>query len=462
MKDTHQHARMATIIFGLLLSVAILLLVAFHPDGVVGASSDVPSGTSSASSDTNDAAANVNEYEFKVQQALAHYATKSHRLLGRALQEGGAAASVEIVPDGNVANSGSDSHDELWQAEFALQALEVELKTLDELKKGGVGSGDGDEFFSGDEYYAGDDEEYNSGDDEEYYSGDDDENEEYFDDDYYSGDEYDSGDFGKDMKAYLRKDKSLKAILSAIEDEDYRRDVFEDIRHEAKVKASLDPESWYEYSYWELHAYFSCHRAFAAGRPLYDFEKWADLRQYWNTFRKEDMKELPIPMGKPERTYQFADGAFDPPLTPFQSMDKGRGLKAARDISKGEMVFTATNNTVIFTHGHTWRKFLFAIYERNDEPYDSETTCDALVWSWVQTLEDDGPLVIVADFDNGSLLNEGRDDDGWESPNVRCGKVGDKRCMMSYYATKDIKNGDELLCDYREFALLNAWPDMGL
>ena len=66
----------------------------------------------------------------------------------------------------------------------------------------------------------------------------------------------------------------------------------------------------------------------------------------------------------------------------------------------------------------------------------------------MQTLEEDGPLVTVVDFDNRSLLNEGRDEPDWESPKVRCGKEGDTMCMMEYCTTKDIKKGDELLCDY--------------
>ena len=68
----------------------------------------------------------------------------------------------------------------------------------------------------------------------------------------------------------------------------------------------------------------------------------------------------------------------------------------------------------------------------------------------------------MADFDNGSLLNEGRDEIGWDKPNVRCGKEEDEMCMMEYYATDDIKTGDEILCDYRGFALLGAWRNMGL
>jgi hypothetical protein len=72
--------------------------------------------------------------------------------------------------------------------------------------------------------------------------------------------------------------------------------------------------------------------------------------------------------------------------------------------------------------------------------------------------------VVVADFDLGSLLNEGREDgeSGFDPPNVRCGNEGDTMCMMEYYATKDIQSGDEILCDYREFAYLDSWGAMGL
>mmetsp|Transcript_14679 Transcript_14679/g.23914 ORF Transcript_14679/g.23914 Transcript_14679/m.23914 type:complete len:445 (-) Transcript_14679:283-1617(-) len=441
----------------ILISVAILLL-ASHPNGVLAASSEAPN------SSTNDATNDDNEYESKIQQALSHHVTKSHQLLERALQEGGVAAAMEIGPDGNVASSTSGGQEELWQAEFALQAVERELKMLKDLKRGGknkIDDDDDDDDSGDDDDDSGDGEEYDSGDDEEYFSGDD---EEYFSGD--DGDDYEYEDYSGDVHDELLKDKSLAALLDAIKDKNYRRDVYEEILDEAETKANLDPDLWHQYSYWNLHAYFSCHRVFAASRSVYDSEKWADLRQYYQVFRKQDEEDEPIPEGKPERTYQFSNDVFDPPLDPFQAGEKGRGLKAARDINKGELVFQATNNTVIFTNGHTWRNFLFAIYERNGDEEttegDSETTCDVLVWSWVQALVDDGPLVIVADLDNGSLLNEGRFEPGWETPNVRCGKEGDTRCMMSYYATADIKMGDELLCDYREFALLDSWGDMGL
>jgi len=33
---------------------------------------------------------------------------------------------------------------------------------------------------------------------------------------------------------------------------------------------------------------------------------------------------------------------------------------------------------------------------------------------------------------------------------------------MSYYALQDIREGDELLCDYRSFALIDDWGEISL
>eukprot|EP00956_Cyclotella_meneghiniana_P034818 scaffold108432_cov72-Cyclotella_meneghiniana.AAC.4 len=237
----------------------------------------------------------------------------------------------------------------------------------------------------------------------------------------------------------------------------------EDIEREAMIKSGLNPEEWFRFTYWELHAYFSCAAEFVKSKPIPSPERWADLRDYYHTFVKQDLEDWPLQENEGKRSYIWTDEGFDPPMEPFQSGFKGRGLKSNRLIKTGELVFRGTNNTIIFTHGHTWRKFLFSLYERHGEEedqVDSETTCDVLVWSWVQQLVPDGPLVIVMDLDNGSLMNEGRLDKGWEDPNVKCGK--EDWCDFEYYAVKDIQEGEEILCDYREFAMLNAWTDMGL
>ncbi len=150
------------------------------------------------------------------------------------------------------------------------------------------------------------------------------------------------------------------------------------------------------------------------------------------------------------------------PFKPYQLSDKekGQGLKATRDIDEGELLFKAMNNIILFTNGDTYREFLFGIYERNGELYDSETGCNVLIWSWVQALEGDGGsrLVIVTDLDNTLLLNEAQD----KEPNVRCGGEGGENCRDIYYATRDIKKGDELLGDYTHLALMAGWPKVGL
>jgi hypothetical protein len=265
----------------------------------------------------------------------------------------------------------------------------------------------------------------------------------------------------------------LQRRLSLIDSSDYEYEEDEeeassqidnsDIQKESLIKNSLDPDEWYSFSYWELHAYFSCAAEFIKSKPIPAPERWNDLRAFYREFVVQDLQDWPLQNDDEPRSYIYTEGSYDPPMTPFQSGFKGRGLKANRFIEEGELVFRATNNTIIFTHGHTWRKFLFALYERygeEEDQLDSETTCDVLVWSWIQRLQPGGPLVIVMDLDNGSLMNEGREDEGWEDPNVKCGKSD--WCDFEYYAIKDIEEGEEILCDYREFAMLNAWVHMGL
>lgn len=410
------------------------------------------------------------EYEAKIQHALSHHAAKSPQLLERSLEEGGSGAAFAVGPDGTVSSSTGDDRDvgeELWQAEFAIQALEEELRVL-RMARGASGVEN-----------ARDNDDDSSDDDESDYedSSDDDYNKDS-DDDNPSGDD---GDDGDDEDAETELLPADKAILKRIKDPRYRTVVYNNLIKEIDLRDEIrfHNYSWDELSYWELHASFTCHRVMAGNRPVYDAERWRRLRDFYNEFVADDLKKDPIAAGDPPRTYKFSEDSFDAPTDPFgveevaddaditeEDEEKGRGLRAARDIGKGELVFKATNNTVVFNVGYTWRDFLLAMYKRpgiHGEPHDAETTCDFMVWSWIQRLEEDGPLVIVNDMDNGSLLNEGRfGDPDYDDPNVRCGKEGDKVCLMSYYALRDIKKGEELLCDYKDFALIWSWGDMGV
>jgi len=288
--------------------------------------------------------------------------------------------------------------------------------------------------------------------------GDDDYEEEEGDDDDDEEEEEDE-DGGYDLPTTERRsefyiaDEDLPEDLKADLESDN-----EEIRIEAQKRRTMDPERWTECSYWQLHDYFGCEKAFASPRPLWTDQQWHEMRDFYHEFVKKDKKDGSF---LTNRAYQLSEDEYD--LTqnaiPFQSGAKGRGLQAVRDIKAGELVFKGTNNTIVFNYGHTWRKLLFAINERFADP---GITCDIFVWSWVQDLYDGGPLKVLMDLDSGSLLNEGRDEEGWEAPNVQCGKPDATRCDMDYFAFRDIKKGDELLIDYREFAFLDSWPAMGL
>ena len=422
-------------------------------------------------------------YEIKIRQAMINYQTKSHQLLYSSLQHGliggttaaaatadvGTNAETKITTTATLAtdfNYGDNVEEELWQVEFGLLALEQERQRLQRLKKKKQIMMKKIPSFK------------NSARDDDDDSDDDESNNDEEVQEWEEIPRDPAKQSEEEKRNFLNSDPEFKAWYDNITDIEYREDTYYDVKKEWDTKNSLNPNDWASFRYWEMHAYFGCARAFALGRPLYTTEMWNELRQEWINFRAIDKQikdgpKLPAIINEDgtvlvddiERTYQFSKATFDPPMEANLTPMKGRGLRALRPIRKGELMFKATNNTVIFTAGHTWRLFLFHLYERyGEETPEPGMACDVLVWSWVQPLEEDGDFVVVADFDIGSLLNEGREDgvNGFDPPNVRCGKEGDTMCMMEYYATKDIQSGDEILCDYREFAYLDSWRDIGL
>mmetsp|Transcript_22025 Transcript_22025/g.46357 ORF Transcript_22025/g.46357 Transcript_22025/m.46357 type:complete len:408 (+) Transcript_22025:1-1224(+) len=223
----------------------------------------------------------------------------------------------------------------------------------------------------------------------------------------------------------------------------------------------LDPKLWWKFSIWVCYAYFSCNDVFSSMRPIYDSKQWMDLQKFYHEFAAQDLLDKPLKETGTPRTFQHSEESFEAPMISFQAGDKGRGVKASRDIEMGELVYEATNNTVVFSDGHTWRKFLFAIHEKYRDDVDSFTPCEPLMWAWVQALEEEGPLHIFVDLDHSSLMNTGKYEEGQEPPNVSCVKEGGN-CVMALYATADIKEGEEILCNYNEFARKDGWDDMGL
>ncbi|KAL7499662.1 hypothetical protein ACHAWT_007289 [Skeletonema menzelii] len=205
------------------------------------------------------------------------------------------------------------------------------------------------------------------------------------------------------------------------------------------------------YTVAEMEAHFQCEEAFASTRSWWTSDQWREVRDLYRYFAKKNR------VG----TYQMAeDITFDLSeiAEPFQAgEEKGRGLRAARDIRKGENVFRMTNNTIVFIDGLTYRKFLFAL-----EELFPTFACDIMNWNWMEDLDDDGvKFGIAVDLSDSNLVNTADEE---EDVNVRCGELGkEDSCDMTFYATRYIRKGEELVTDYDDFVSpSHTFDEMGL
>ena len=239
------------------------------------------------------------------------------------------------------------------------------------------------------------------------------------------------------------------------------------IRQEAMSRRQLDPAAWETFDYWEIYHYFGCVKIMSSTRPVWSEQLFRDTRDFYHDFVEND--DTPF-VGIFRSTHQANEDVYDVSqnVIPNQSDNKGRGLKAARDIKQGEMIFKATNNTIIFNHGHTYRKFLFALNERFSDP---GMVCDIMIWAWVQDMEGETLFAGVVDLDNGNLLNDSalgpecldnHEDEEYES---RCIATQNIQCSgpaLTCIASRDIPEGEELLGDYLDFLSQYSWRSLGL
>merc|ERR1712238_154022 len=111
------------------------------------------------------------------------------------------------------------------------------------------------------------------------------------------------------------------------------------------------------------------------------------------------------------------------------------------------MTYSGIKNHAFFTDGPSYRRFVDAlsVYE----------ACDVMMWTWLQ--ETQWQKVILLLLDDNVLQNSGAGDKantGNQVDNMSSG-------LFDEFALRDIKEGEELLCDYDRF-LDDAWNDFGL
>ena len=199
-----------------------------------------------------------------------------------------------------------------------------------------------------------------------------------------------------------------------------------------------------DYTVEDLWEHWDCGDIFEEPRPIHTPETWAHTRKVYQAV-----------VGMEDSTVQTDDNrdGFHVPIISKQSPGKGRGNYAGRNIQKGEIIWSGIN-TARFHWGEDYREFLNSI-----EPH---IACDVLQWAYVQDMGDD--LMVSVDLDAGSFCNDGNED-GNATPNKGCDEEAAKGfpggCKTNYFALRDIEEGEELLCDYSEFAVL-SWDEFGL
>lgn len=197
-----------------------------------------------------------------------------------------------------------------------------------------------------------------------------------------------------------------------------------------------------------LWKYLQCEDIFATERPIHSIDTWNHARQVYRQIVGNDQSSI----GTKQDDIIDIDG-FQVAHIAKQAPPKGRGIFAAQDIKKGELIWS-TKKTIRFSDGDSYRKFNLSV-ERG-------FACDVLQWSYVQRLEN-GELRVSTDLDDGAFCNSGslsyKANMGCDKDVAKIYKGG---CVENYFALSDIKAGDELLCAYGSFAIPGGWKEFTL
>ncbi|KAL7471831.1 hypothetical protein ACHAXS_012708 [Conticribra weissflogii] len=200
----------------------------------------------------------------------------------------------------------------------------------------------------------------------------------------------------------------------------------------------------------QLQNHYECQSCdSSATRTLPTPQHWQTLRTIYRslggTTVEHDETNTPEDFIPPTRSGHTTDG-------------KGRGIFATRTIRKGERTYGGKKNFAFFSTGDEFRNYVDAVANQ----LSNEAACDIMMWAWVQPLMgDDYETLIVVVLDDNSLMNDG----GKELANTGCleEEMTEYECgMFDEYALRDIREGEEILCEYDRFENRGLWKEFGL
>jgi hypothetical protein len=178
-----------------------------------------------------------------------------------------------------------------------------------------------------------------------------------------------------------------------------------------------------------------CNTIFQEARPIPSEAEWMLLRGAYQGVVGPFYSTIPI-----DET--FYNGFHAPIYVDFVE-GRGRGVVAKENIKAGSLIWTG-EATACFRTGQEDRKFLASI--------PNGLACDVLVWAYIETVDSENQdyKMIQVDLDEASFFNT---ISGVDEKNVDA---------SSGVALRDIRAGEELLVDYKDFAWDLSWHEFGL
>jgi hypothetical protein len=232
--------------------------------------------------------------------------------------------------------------------------------------------------------------------------------------------------------------------------------------------------------------------------PLTDYHhEWLtddkDVNELWNDSGCQSLREKEQPIPTPEvwnrlrETYEAVVGiqesridatkvtsmsssmidtelapsnGFVVPFQVQQAGEKGRGVFAKSNVVNGQLVWSATRFTAVFKTGEQYRTFLQSL------PYYE--CCQAMGFAYAAKSKAEGkhPWIAV-DMDEGALLNSGSNGYGKKDyeediSNLKCISETEEHPKGACFAIRDIKEGEEFLCNYEGFSNGHWFRTLGL
>ena len=236
----------------------------------------------------------------------------------------------------------------------------------------------------------------------------------------------------KDLAALISR---AKVVTTKRQNGGWQRQANQRLREQNKYGFTLNmndlPEDWTTWSFGRIRRRFKCDDYVDnAIKPVPSMGYWNIIRDaYKNQVDPSFEFDALVP---PTQGYRFNEAGEGPPYYAKLSESKDRGLYASRDIAKGEIVHDGRKSDVVFPDAMAWRRFVLALPRK--------AACDFTEWTWTQRLEEGGQMRLLTALDISAMMNNGTPEQINAMPKSSTSSV--------FYATRDIKKGEEILTDY--------------